>query len=182
MMDNYRFLARYNRWFNQRLYACCGGLGDATRKQDSGAFFGSIHRTLNHVLVGDQVWLQRFVQCGADHANAWPALSSAIHLPPGHKLNQPLYDDWATLQARREVLDAAIEAWLASAPPDMAGWTMRYSNTSGTQRQHPMWQALTHFFNHQTHHRGQCHMILTALGKPSITLDLVAFQRVAGQQ
>jgi uncharacterized damage-inducible protein DinB len=174
MMDNYQFLARYNRWFNQRLYACCSGLDDATRKQNSGAFFGSIHRTLNHVLVGDQVWLQRFVQCGADHASAWPALSGAIHLPPGYQLNQPLYDDWATLMARREVLDAAIEAWLASAPPDMAGWTMRYSNTLGTQRQHPMWQALTHFFNHQTHHRGQVTTLLSQQGVDVGDTDLIS--------
>lgn len=173
-MDNYRFLARYNRWFNQRLYTACASLSDVQRKQDGGAFFGSIHRTLNHILVADQVWLQRFVQCGADHATAWPALTSAIHLPPGHRLNQPLYEDWATLQTRRDALDAAIETWLADAPAAMAQWTMRYSNSSGTQRQHPLWQALTHFFNHQTHHRGQATTLLSQQGVDVGVTDLIA--------
>jgi uncharacterized damage-inducible protein DinB len=63
--DNYRFLARYNRWINERLYEACDALTDEARKQDRGAFFGSIHRTLGHLLVADQVWLRRFAQMRA---------------------------------------------------------------------------------------------------------------------
>jgi hypothetical protein len=63
-IDNYRFLARYNAWFNERLYGACDGLTDAQRLQDHGAFFGSIHGTLNHLVWGDTMWLQRFAAQG----------------------------------------------------------------------------------------------------------------------
>ena len=172
--DNYRFLARYNRWFNQRLYAACDGLSDTARKQDRGAFFGSIHRTLNHLLVADQVWLRRFVDCGTVHSAVWPMLTDAIRMPPHHPLNQPLHADWNALRTHRETLDAALEAWLADAPADMPSWTMAYANSQGTQRQHPLWQALTHFFNHQTHHRGQVTTLLSQQGVDIGVTDLIA--------
>jgi uncharacterized damage-inducible protein DinB len=171
---NYRFLAQYNRWFNLRLYAACDGLSDAARQQDSGAFFGSIHRTLNHLIVADQIWLRRFVDCGTARGIAWPVLTDAIRMPAHHPLGQPLHADWPALCAHREVLDTAIEAWLADAPVDMAGWTMAYANTQGTPRQHPLWQALTHFFNHQTHHRGQVTTLLSQQGVDVGVTDLIA--------
>ncbi|WP_295959800.1 DinB family protein [Rhodoferax sp.] len=172
--NNYQFLARYNHWFNQRLYAACDGLSGAVRQQDNGAFFGSIHRTLNHLLVADQVWLRRFVDCGIAHGAAWPVLTDAIRMPAQHPLNQPLHADWTALRAHREALDTAIETWLADAPADMPGWTMVYANSKGTQRQHPMWQALTHFFNHQTHHRGQVTTLLSQQGVDVGVTDLIA--------
>ncbi|WP_394789980.1 DinB family protein [Rhodoferax sp.] len=172
--DNYRFLARYNRWFNRRLYAACEGLGDTARRQDSGAFFGSIHLTLNHLLVADQVWLLRFVACGRAHGHEFSALAQVLDLPPGCTLDTQLYPDWTTLAQRREAVDAAIETWLAEAPSDMPGWTMAYANSKGTQRQHPMWQALTHFFNHQTHHRGQVTTLLSQHGVDVGITDLIA--------
>ena len=70
--DNYRFLAKYNRWINEQLMLAGDALGDEARKFDRGAFFGSIHRTLTHLLVADQVWLRRFVDCGIAHGAAWP--------------------------------------------------------------------------------------------------------------
>nr|WP_315240373.1 DinB family protein [uncultured Albidiferax sp.] len=172
--NNYRLLARYNAWFNQRLYAACDGLGDAVRKHDSGAFFGSIHRTLNHLVVADQIWLLRFIDCGATHGTAWPVLTHAICMPAQHPLSQPLHNDWSALHAHRTALDAAIEAWLASAPADMPDWTMAYANSKGTLRQHPLWQALTHFFNHQTHHRGQVTTLLSQQGVDVGVTDLIA--------
>ncbi len=172
--DNYRFLARYNRWFNQRLYAACDGLSDEARKRETGAFFGSIHRTLNHLIVGDQAWSRRFVQCGADHGVDFLALAAAIQLPDPCPLDTVLYDDWTTLKARREVLDEALETWLAGAPAGMGDWTMRYANSKGVQRAHPLWQALTHFFNHQTHHRGQVTTLLSQQGVDVGVTDLIA--------
>ena len=55
-----QLMARYNRWQNQSLYKAADQITDADRKGDQGAFFGSIHATLNHLLWGDQVWLHRF--------------------------------------------------------------------------------------------------------------------------
>ncbi len=172
--DNYRFLARYNRWFNQRLYAACDGLSDEARKRETGAFFGSIHRTLNHLIVGDQMWSHRFVQCGADHGFDSSVLAAAIQLPDPCPLDTVLYDDWTALKARREVLDEAFEAWFADAPAGMGDWMMRYANTKGVQRAHPLWQALTHFFNHQTHHRGQVTTLLSQQGVDVGVTDLIA--------
>jgi hypothetical protein len=115
--DNYRFLARYNQWFNARLFDACEGLTDAQRKQDRGAFFGSIHRTLNHLVVGDQVWLKRLWQCGQDHGWQAAALGSELlDLPPGAGLDSILFDDWLALRARRTQLDAAVVQWATDMP------------------------------------------------------------------
>jgi uncharacterized damage-inducible protein DinB len=97
-----------------------------------------------------------------------------LALPAGARHETELHADWAALRAQRERLDAAIEAWLAALPADFPQSTMRYSNTKGVQREHPMWQALTHFFNHQTHHRGQVTTLLMQAGVDVGVTDLIA--------
>jgi uncharacterized damage-inducible protein DinB len=175
LVDNYRFLARYNQWFNARLLEACEQLSDDQRKQDRGAFFGSIHRTLNHLLVGDQVWLKRFRQCGLDHGWQAPSLDEAVlDLPQGTALNSVLFDDWAATRAKRVQLDAAIVQWAADMPGGFGQFTMRYANSVGVQRVHPAWQAMTHFFNHQTHHRGQVTALLMQAGVDPGVTDLIA--------
>jgi uncharacterized damage-inducible protein DinB len=173
--DNYRFLAKYNRWMNQRLFDACDTLGDEERKRERGAFFGSILRTLNHLVVADQIWLRRFAQCGLDHDVTFASLNKAVlDLPPGSQLGIVLFDDWPALRAKREQLDAAIEAWVADMPAGYPQFTMTYSNTKGVQRAHPTWQAMTHFFNHQTHHRGQATTLLMQAGVDVGVTDLIA--------
>ncbi|CAN5563577.1 DinB family protein [soil metagenome] len=173
--DNYRFLARYNRWINQRLYDACEGLTDEQRKRERGAFFGSLHRTLNHLVVADQVWLRRFVQCGLDHGVTLDGLDTGVlDLPDGSRLDTVLFDDWQALRAKREQLDAATERWVAAMPEGYPQFTMRYSNSKGVERAHPAWQAMTHFFNHQTHHRGQATTLLTQAGVDIGVTDLSA--------
>jgi len=170
-VDNYRLLARYNRWFNQRLFDACEQLTDEERKRDRGAFFGSIHNTLNHLVWGDQAWLKRFAAQGV----AFEALSdSLLALPPGALHGTVLHEDWAALRAQRDRLDAAIEDFAERMPADYPLRTMRYANTRGVQREHPVWQALTHFFNHQTHHRGQVTVLLMQAGIDPGTTDLIA--------
>ncbi len=173
--DNYRFLAQYNQWFNARLLDACESLTDAQRKQERGAFFGSIHRTLNHLVVGDQVWLKRFRQCGVDHGWEVGCLDvMVLDLPAGTALNSVLFDDWLELRAKRVQLDAAIVQWTAELPDGFAQYTMRYANSIGVQRVHPAWQAMTHFFNHQTHHRGQVTALLMQAGVDPGVTDLIA--------
>ena len=169
--DNYRFLARYNRWFNERLYDACEKLDDEERKRDRGAFFGSLHGTLNHLVWGDTKWLGRFAAQGQAFA-ALPA--DLLALPVGARYETMLYEDWAGLRSQRARLDAAIEAWVAELPDDFATRTMCYNNTKGVQRAHPLWQALTHFFNHQTHHRGQVTTLLMQAGVDVGVTDLIA--------
>jgi len=173
--NNYRFLARYNQWFNANLLDACERLTDAERKLDRGAFFGSVHRTLNHLLVGDQMWLKRFRHCGLEHGWQVPGLTDAVlDLPPGSVLNTVLFDDWAALRAKRAQLDAAIVQWAADMPESFAQCTMRYVTSTGVRREHAAWQAMTHFFNHQTHHRGQVTTLLMQAGVDPGTTDLIA--------
>ncbi|HQR99626.1 MULTISPECIES: DinB family protein [unclassified Polaromonas] len=173
--DNYRFLAKYNRWMNQRLFDACDTLGDEERKRERGAFFGSLHRTLNHLVVADQIWLRRFAQCGLDHGVTFASLNGAVlDLPAGSRLDTVPFDDWPALRAKREQLDAAIEAWVADMPEGYPQFTMTYSNSKGVPRAHPAWQAMTHFFNHQTHHRGQATTLLMQAGVDVGVTDLIA--------
>ncbi len=174
-LDHYRWMARYNAWFNQRLYDACEKIDDAARKRDSGAFFGSIHNTLNHLIVADQIWLQRLYQCGLDNGFQAAALSPhVLDLAPGHGLAEPAFADWARLRAKRWQLDDAISLWLAAMPPAFPGFTMRYANTKGVHREHPAWRAMAHFFNHQAHHRGQVTTLLMQSGVDVGVTDLVA--------
>lgn len=173
--DNYRFLATYNRWMNQRLYDACETLPDEARQRDRGAFFGSIHRTLSHLIVADQVWLRRFVQCGADHGITFFSLDAdVLDLPEAFVWDMVLFSEWSDLRAKRAQLDAAIEDWTTKLPDGFAQLNMRYSNSKGVQREHQAWQALTHFFNHQTHHRGQATTLLTQAGVDVGVTDLIA--------
>jgi uncharacterized damage-inducible protein DinB len=171
LIDNYRFLARYNCWFNQRLYEACEQMTDEERKRDRGAFFHSIHHTLSHLVSADKVWLQRFAQQGFAFAALTPA---RLYMPEGADYTSDMFPDWADLRRARDALDAAIEAWLAAMPAEFPLATMRYGNTKGVQREHPAWQALSHFFNHQTHHRGQVTTLLTQAGVDVGVTDLIA--------
>jgi uncharacterized damage-inducible protein DinB len=170
-LENYRLLARYNRWFNERLYEASARLTDDQRKADLGAFFGSIHATLNHLLWGDRLWLRRFTEQGV----AFPALADGLlALPDGAVHATVLYADWSALSAERVKLDIGIENWVRDMLPDFPLRVIRYSNTKGVQREHPAWQALTHFFNHQTHHRGQVTTLLAQAGVDPGVTDLIA--------
>jgi uncharacterized damage-inducible protein DinB len=170
-IDNYRFLAQYNRWFNQRLYEACEKLPDEERKRDRGAFFGSIHNTLNHLVWGDQLWLRRFAQSGT----SFPSLAgNLLDVPASAVHGTVLFEDWAALRAKRERLDVAIEAWIEEMPLDFPSHTMRYANTKGVAREHPVWKGMTHFFNHQTHHRGQVTALLMQAGVDPGMTDLIA--------
>jgi uncharacterized damage-inducible protein DinB len=172
LIDNYRWLARYNTGFNEQLYNACERLDDAARTAPRGAFFGSIHGTLNHILWGDRVWLGRLAaQPGTD--TGWPA--TLLALPDGARHETLLYANWAELRTHRRELDIALEAWLARLPDDGVQRPMRYHNTLGVRREHPVWQALTHLFNHQTHHRGQITTLLAQAGVDVGVTDLIAW-------
>ena len=144
---------------------------DVERRRDRGAFFGSIHASLTHLVWGDKTWLQRFAAQGVSFESL-PAVLLA--LPPGASAATPLHDDWAALKSERAQLDAAIEGWVAEMPADFPQRTMRYANTKGVQREHAMWKALTHFFNHQAHHRGQVTTLLMQAGVDPGVTDLIA--------
>ncbi|MGY5806271.1 DinB family protein [Rhizobium sp. LEGMi198b] len=166
MLRHYRMFADYNRWANALLYDAAAELSDAEYREDRGAFFGSLHGTLNHILVGDRAWMHRFTGIG--------------EMPAA--LNIILHDNFTDLRAAREAEDRRIINWMDTLDDEALAADITYTPiTRPGVITHPLMPALTHFFNHQTHHRGQCHMILTAMGKPSLSLDLIYFVRTDGK-
>ncbi|HET9653148.1 MAG TPA: DinB family protein [Usitatibacter sp.] len=153
-----RMMARYNRWMNERLYECCARLADEQRKRDTGAFFRSIHGTLNHLLLGDRVWLGRFV--GPEFRPK--------------SLAEELYADFTELRAERAKTDDAIDAWVATLSDAGLRGDLTYTSiVNPAPRRYPMGVAVAHFFNHQTHHRGQLTALLMQQGiDPGVT-DLI---------
>jgi uncharacterized damage-inducible protein DinB len=150
-----RTMAAYNRWMNERLYALCAELGDAERKRDRGAFFKSVHGTLNHLLYGDRAWMSRFL--ARDLGWDGPA--------------DELYRDFDQLRAARATLDALIEDWAGRLEERWLAADFTYtSRIDGRTRMFPAWLLVTHLFNHQTHHRGQLTTLLSQMGiDPGVT-------------
>ncbi len=155
-----RLMARYNAWQNENLYRAAGSLDDRERRRERGAFFGSIHGTLSHLIWGDSVWMHRFA------GTPKPA--------GGIRDSASLVEDWDEMAARRRALDEAIICWASSLPETwLTGETSWYSGALGRDMTKPNWLLATHFFNHQTHHRGQVHAMLTAAGAKPDDTDLM---------
>ena len=157
-------MARYNRWMNAKLYAAAALLGDEERKRDRGAFFKSIHGTLNHIMVGDRVWLGRLTGVVAEAGFMAPGIRA---------LDQELFADFGELQAEREITDAGIAAWAASVTAEILHDHVRYGR-DGQRREYPCWWAVIQLFNHQTHHRGQITTLLSQAGQDPGSTDILA--------
>ena len=158
-------LAGYNAWANERLYDAAALLPDAEYRADRGAFFKSLHGTLNHLLVADRIWMKRFT--GAGDAPT--------------RLDAVLFEPLAELRQARRAEDARISAYVGGLTEDALSGTIRYRTiTHPADIEQPLLPALLHVFNHQTHHRGQAHAILTGLGHEAPSLDLILFQRQSG--
>jgi len=159
LIEHFQILARYNTLANRKLYAACSQLDDSERKQLRPAFFKSIHGTLNHILVGDRIWLGRFA--GAE--------------VPFTGLDQILHEDFDPLQAARVQTDEQIEAFAAKLTEAFLAQSLSYRNLQGNLHSDPVSVLVAHFFNHQTHHRGQVHDLLsqTRIAPPSLDLHRV---------
>ncbi|MCQ0092470.1 damage-inducible protein DinB [Roseovarius sp. M141] len=153
-------MARYNLWQNGSLLSAADGLGDDVRRQERGAFFGSIFGTLNHLLWADLIWMSRF------DGGAPP--EGGIDASPG------LLADWHAYCAARAQADKRILGWADRLnPEDLAGDLTWVSGATGREMARPMGLCAVHLFNHQTHHRGQVHAMLTAAGARPGPTDLV---------
>ena len=156
MLDAFRIFARYNRIANERLYEKCAQLDPAEyRKQRQGSF-GSIHALLNHVLLGDRIWTSRFAGSGKT-------------TPP---LNSILFDTFPELHSARAAQDEEIESFFTSIDADFLHRQLRYVNSQGKDCVEAAPAAVLHFFNHQTHHRGQVHVMISQTGIAPPTLDM----------
>jgi uncharacterized damage-inducible protein DinB len=162
MKSRFEQLAAYNKWANARLYEAALSLPEADYRRDVGAFFKSLHGTLNHLLVADRIWMKRLTGEG-EHPD---------------KLDAIIHDDRSALASARADEDDRIVRFVASLDDDALVGTLEYATTSGKAFEQPRADVLSHFFNHQTHHRGQAHTILSIVtGKEPPSLDMLQMQR-----
>lgn len=153
--QNYILMAQYNQWMNEKIYAVCEQIPDRDRRQDLGAFFKSIHGTLNHLLYGDLAWMERLAQNRYTPQN----------------IDRELFTDFTAMKQRRESLDLEMIAWTRRLNEEFLTQPFTYtSNVDSKTRTLPTWCLVTHMFNHQTHHRGQVTTLIKQLGyDPGIT-------------
>ena len=164
MKAHYAALARYNAWANRQLYDAAAELSDEEYRADRGAFFKSMHGTLNHLLTADQVWMHRFTGQG----------------PSPERLDMIQHETLAELRPARAAEDQRIVDYIHGLTDAELAGSIRYRRVSTPEVfEQALAPALAHFFNHQTHHRGQAHSILCSFGRRGLVLDLLAYQREA---
>lgn len=163
-------MASYNQWMNAKVYESAKGLSEEELSADRKAFFGSILGTLNHLAAGDRVWLQRL----ARHPAQYPALEPIRQLPTPERLDQLLFPDFQALAAHRVWLDQIIINWARSVTESDLDHPLHYKNMKGVAAEKDSYGLIMHFFNHQTHHRGQVTTLLSQAGVDVGSTDLVA--------
>ncbi len=161
-IDHFRQFAAYNHWANRRLYAAAMAMPDEHYRRSTGVFFGSLHGTLNHLLLTDRIWLKRLTGEG----------------DPPNQHNAILYEDRIALARARMAEDARLIDVVGRYSADDLRGTISYQNMSGVPYSQELAQILLHLFNHQTHHRGQAHACCSiATGEEPPSLDMIQFQR-----
>jgi len=163
-------MARYNRWMNQRLYDAARTLPHEEIMRDRGAFFGSIFHTLNHIAAGDTIWLHRFAQ----HPDASALRAALARFPAPTSLRQEMAPTLDNLKAYRAALDEVIDQWAHALAPEQLAAPLTYRNMAGQAHCKLLGALVQHFFNHQTHHRGQASTLLMQAGVDVGVTDLLA--------
>jgi uncharacterized damage-inducible protein DinB len=159
MKSHFERMARYNRWANRRIYGAVAQLDVEDFLAPRAGFFPSLAKTLNHMVVTDRIWMGRFVGRLSDHK----------------RLDEAPFDDLAALTTAREAEDQRIIAFFKELPQSRIDTVFDYKNTAGEPKSSEMLPVLAHFFNHQTHHRGQAHAMLCATRASPPSLDLIYF-------
>jgi uncharacterized damage-inducible protein DinB len=168
--DHICLMAKYNDWMNVKVYEAAMSLSEGELIADRKAFFGSIFGTLNHLAVADTIWLKRF----ANHPVKYPVLEQVRSLPTPTSLNQLLYPDMQSLSIQRRSLDQIIMEWAYSVTDQDLDHVLHYSSTKGVVANKNFFSLVMHFFNHQTHHRGQTTTLLSQVGVDVGVTDLLA--------
>lgn len=169
LKSNFELMADYNQWMNQSLYHAASSLNTAELNQDRGAFFGSIMATLNHILVGDTIWLKRF----ACHPSNLVSLEYVRELNPPSSLDAILHTKLASLLVARKTMDALIIEFADELTEEVLTSSFTYTNTKGDLYTKNFGHLIQHFFNHQTHHRGQVSTLLSQAGVDIGMTDLL---------
>ena len=169
LQHNFNLLARYNQWMNNNLYQLASTLNADELLQNRGAFFGSVAGILNHLLVADLIWLNRFKQLSTQAK----ALQPLGHFPMPTALEQLLYPDFKQLHQARQQIGAIFLAFVAELDDQQLQQVLIYSNMKGEPMQKQLSSVLQHVFNHQTHHRGQLTTLFSQMGLDVGVTDLV---------
>jgi uncharacterized damage-inducible protein DinB len=163
---HYRMFGHYNTWANSRLYEAAARLSTEQYRADRGAFFKSVHGTLNHLLATDWIWMQRFTGEG----------------DAPDRLDAILFETFCELRAAREAQDRRIVDFVEGLDDRRIAGTIKYRRVSSPEEfEQQLAPALAHWFNHQTHHRGHVHALLTGLVGQAPELDLLFFQRLSAK-
>ena len=171
-------MASYNQWMNAKVYEAAGKLSSEALMADRKAFFGSLFGTLNHIVVADTIWLKRFATHPAEHVALEPVRGMAMPA----SLDETLFKDLATLSKRRQMLDTIIIEWAASLTEADLTHTLQYTNSKDVVWRRNFASLVFHFFNHQTHHRGQATTLLSQTGQDVGVTDLLALIPNEAQQ
>lgn len=169
-IDHVCLMASYNEWMNARIYQAAGGLPDKELSENRKAFFGSVLGTMNHLVVADTIWLKRFASHPANHASLEPIRG----LPVPESLDQILFTDIQNLSQHRKWLDGVITEWAHSIAESDLDHVLQYTNIKGVAATRSFFSLVMHFFNHQTHHRGQVTTLLSQAGIDVGVTDLLA--------
>lgn len=163
---HYRMFGRYNGWANHRLYDAVAELSTEQYRADRGVFFKSAHGTLNHLLATDRIWMRRFTGEGE----------------APDRLDAILFETFGELRAARELEDRRIVDFVDGLDDGRIAGTIKYRRVSSPEEfEQELAPALAHWFNHQTHHRGHVHALLTGLVGKAPELDLLFFQRLSAK-
>ncbi|PKF61127.1 damage-inducible protein DinB [Psychromonas sp. psych-6C06] len=165
-------MADYNQWMNQKVYEAVGTLSPEKLHQDQGAFFGSLFATLNHICVGDTIWLKRF----ATVLDKYEAYTPINDLEMPESLNTFLANNFIDLKDRRVLLDESILEITSLLTDEELLMPISYQNSKGVNANKTLFNLLMHMFNHQTHHRGQVTTLLSQSGIDIGITDLVFIQ------
>jgi uncharacterized damage-inducible protein DinB len=163
LLTHFAEQARYNAWANRRLFAMAGAISDELYRRDVGAYFKSLHGTLNHLLTADRIWMRRLTGFG-DHPQTLDAI---------------IFEQLADLAAARTEEDEKVIKFVDGLSAKQLEEYWDYQTLNGSPQRQRRQEILAHLFNHQTHHRGQCHGILSLLGAQPVALDLLIMQREA---
>lgn len=166
---NLALLADYNRWMNGQLYALAAPLGEVALREDRGAFFGSLFGTFSHLLVADTIWLKRFSR----HPGCGAGLAALADVPWPQALDEMPCANFVALRSQREWLDALIVDWVATLTAADLDLALDYKTMKGVAGHRRFGSLLLHFFNHQTHHRGQITTLLSQAGVEVGVTDLL---------
>ncbi len=166
---NFELMADYNQWMNKSIYLAASKLSADELSKERGAFFGSIIGILNHIFVGDTIWLKRF----ADHPSELKALNSIRALEKPKSLDAILYHEFRDLESARIRMDDVIQEFAHELTGEVLASSLSYSNTKGEQFNKNLGHLIQHFFNHQTHHRGQVTTLLSQAGIDAGVTDLL---------